>query len=76
MTPAHLTDLYHWFTGYCATFRTDVVADQRNYDLKETHTYRVWSNSRLIADRAGFSDQERARWTWCRQHDRPVTSSS
>jgi hypothetical protein len=56
MTPAHLTDLYHWFTGYCATFRTDVVADQRNYDLKETHTCRVWSNSRLIAARAGFSD--------------------
>ncbi|HEY5974113.1 MAG TPA: HD domain-containing protein [Geobacteraceae bacterium] len=59
MTPADLAALYRWFTGYSATFRTANLADQRNYDLKEAHTYRVWSNSRLIASDADFSAEER-----------------
>lgn len=51
MSEGHL----EWFGSFCASYREPDAEAQRNLDLKELHTRKVWEAARLIA--AGGSDR-------------------
>jgi hypothetical protein len=55
METANLDALYTWFARFVAGFSGDSPADQRNYDLKVEHTYKVCGIMRRLASAAGLS---------------------
>jgi hypothetical protein len=48
-----------WFSGYCRSFYTDSMEDNRNFDLKEKHTSLVCTNMNILADSLTLHDNER-----------------
>lgn len=50
MEKEDLDRLRHWFAGYCRSFRTANEEDQRNFYLKEEHTWRVCANMARLTE--------------------------
>jgi len=49
VTREELQLLRNWFVGYCGSFSAPNEDDQRNFELKEAHTYRVCENMTRLA---------------------------
>lgn len=55
METVDLDALYTWFARFVGGFTGETVADQRNYDLKVEHTYKVCAIMRRLAPAAGLT---------------------
>lgn len=51
--------LVQWFQSHCASYYTDVAADQKNILLKEEHTRRVCDNMDILAESLGLTEYDR-----------------
>ena len=49
--------LREWFAAYCRGFLTADPEEQRNYDLKELHTYNVCANMAILAQAHGLKGE-------------------
>lgn len=58
MDASQLTALYDWFERFTAGFRGETSDEQRNYDLKVEHTYRVCAHMRRLAAAEGLVPDE------------------
>lgn len=54
-----LDELKSWFSRYCRGFYAEDAADNRNYLLKEQHTYRVCENINLLTGSLALAENER-----------------
>lgn len=59
MTEAELAGLRAWFSSFVAGFVGETPDDQRNYDLKVEHTYRVCAIMDRLTSALDFSADER-----------------
>jgi putative nucleotidyltransferase with HDIG domain len=48
-----------WFTDYCRSFYSDNGEDQRNYLLKEKHTFNVCRNMDMITGELSIGEEQR-----------------
>jgi len=59
MERIELERMKEWFSGYCRSFYTDSLEDNRNFALKEKHTGLVCTNMDILADSLTLHDNER-----------------
>jgi len=58
MTPDDLKIFKKWFSGYCKSFYTANIEDQKNISLKEEHTFNVCKNMIEIAKGLALSEDQ------------------
>ena len=59
MTRDDLNFFKEWFSGYCRTFSSGELEDQKNIDLKKRHTLKVCENITEISERLSLDENRR-----------------